>query len=184
MMNASPVDENPLRNFGPYSLITGILLITLGTLGVFMPGLASLGTEMFLSWLLILGGIFWAIHTFHYDSRSVMAWLKPALLLSVGGLMLVYPVTGVATLGLLLAVYLLMDAFSSFALAQSIHPAKGWGWMVFNGIISALLAALFLIGWPATSIWLVGLYVSISLIFDGWALIAVGWMLRKGSTGG
>ena len=109
-----------------------------------------------------------------------MAWLKPVLLLVVGGLMLVYPVTGVATLGLLLAIYLLMDAFGSFALAQSIHPAKGWGWMAFNGVISALLAALFLIGWPATSIWLVGLYVSISLIFDGWSLVTIGWVLRKG----
>ncbi|HHS84220.1 MAG TPA: hypothetical protein ENK38_04730 [Gammaproteobacteria bacterium] len=180
-MNTSPVDENPLRSFGPYSLIIGVLLIALGTLGVFVPGLASLGTALFFSWLLIFGGVLWAIHTFRYDSKSVMAWLKPVLLLVVGGLMLVYPVTGVATLGLLLAIYLLMDAFSSFALAQSIHPAKGWGWMAFNGVISALLAAMFLIGWPATSIWLVGLYVSISLIFDGWSLVTIGWVMRKGS---
>ncbi len=176
-------DENPLRNFGPYSLIIGILLIGLGTLGVFVPGLASLGTVLFFSWLLIFGGILWAIHTYRYDAKSVMNWLKPVLLLSVGGLMLFYPVTGVATLGLLLAIYLLMDAVSSFALAQSVHPEKGWGWMAFNGVISALLAALFLIGWPATSIWLVGLYVSISLIFDGWALASIGWVLRKGVKG-
>ena len=50
--------------------------------------------------------------------------------------------------------------------------------MVFNGVISALLAILFLIGWPATSLWLVGLYVGISLVFDGWALITIGWMSR------
>jgi uncharacterized membrane protein HdeD (DUF308 family) len=60
------------------------------------------------------------------------------------------------------------------------HPAKGWGLMTFNGVVSALLASLFLIGWPATSLWLVGLYVSISLLLDGWALVAIGWMLRKG----
>ncbi len=182
-MNTHLVNDNPLRNFGPYSLVTGVLLILLGTLGVLSPGIASLGTVVFFSWLLIFGGILWAIHTYRYDSRSVMNWLKPVLLLSVGGLMLVYPVTGVATLGLLLAIYLLMDAVSSFVLAQSIHPAPGWGWMAFNGVISALLAALFLIGWPATSVWLVGLYVSISLIFDGWALVSIGWVLRKGMQG-
>jgi len=182
-MNTLSFDESPLRNFGPYSLIIGILLIGLGTLGVFLPGLMSLGTVLFFSWLLIFGGVLWAIHTYRYDSKSVMNWIKPVLLLSVGGLMLFYPVTGVATLGLLLAIYLLMDSVSSFALAQSIHPAKGWGWMAFNGVISALLAALFLIGWPATSVWLVGLYVSISLIFDGWALVTIGWVLRKGTKG-
>jgi len=26
----------------------------------------------------------------------------------------------------------------------------------------------------------VGLYVGISLLFDGWALVAIGWTLRKG----
>lgn len=108
-----------------------------------------------------------------------MDWIKPALLLIIGGLMLFYPVSGVAVLGLLLSIYLLLDAMHSLALAQSIYPAKGWGWMAFNGLISVLMASLFLIGWPATSLWLVGLYVGISLLFDGWALIAIGWMLRK-----
>jgi uncharacterized membrane protein HdeD (DUF308 family) len=42
-----------------------------------------------------------------------------------------------------------------------------------------LLAALFMIGWPETSYWLVGLYVAISLVFDGWALLFIGWTLRK-----
>lgn len=36
-----------------------------------------------------------------------------------------------------------------------------------------------MIGWPSTSLWLVGLYIGISLFFDGWALVAIGWALRK-----
>jgi len=51
--------------------------------------------------------------------------------------------------------------------------------MVFNGVVSLLLAILFLAGWPATSIWLVGLYISISLFFDGWALLTISWMQHK-----
>jgi uncharacterized membrane protein HdeD (DUF308 family) len=88
----------------------------------------------------------------------------------------------VQVVGLLLAVYLLLDALGSFTLAQSVHPAKGWGWMVFNGAISIVLAALFLIGWPVTSLWLVGVYVGINLLFDGMALVAIGWNLRKINT--
>ncbi len=174
-----PIDEHLTSKFGSYTLVTGFLLIILGTAGLFLPGIISLGTAIFVAWLLIVGAIIWATHTYKYHAKSVMGWIKPALLLITGGLMLFYPLSGVAAVGLLLAIYLLMDAFGSFALAQSIHPAKGWGWMTFNGIISALLAMLFLIGWPETSLWLVGLYVSISLLFDGIALIAVGAAIRK-----
>jgi len=110
-----------------------------------------------------------------------MDWIKPALLFIIGSLMLFYPQSGVAAVGLLLAVYLFLDAFGSFVLAQLIHPFSGWGWMVFNGIVSLLLALLFLIGWPDSSMWLVGLYISISLLFDGGALVAVGMAIRKAS---
>ena len=179
-MSTLLINEKTLDKFGPYTFITGILLIVLGTVGVFLPGVMSLGTEIFIAWLLLIGAIFWAIHTYKYSPKSVMDWLKPALLFVIGGLMVFYPVSGVAGVGLLLAIYLLLDAFGSFAFAQSIHPAKGWGWMTINGATSAVLAALFLIGWPATSLWLVGLYVAISLLFDGWALLFIGWALRKG----
>ncbi len=181
-MNALQIDKEVLDKFGPYSLVTGILLIMLGAAGIYLPGVMSLGTALFAAWLLLIGGLFWAIHTFRYDAKKIMSWIKPGLLFVVGLLLLFFPMTGVAAVGLLLAIYLFLDAFGSFALARSIHPISGWGWMVFNGVVSFLLGTLFLIGWPVTSLWLVGLYVGISLLLDGLALVAIGWMLRKGKS--
>ena len=179
-MNVLPTDKKILEQFGPHTLWIGILLIVLGTAGILLPGVMSLSTVILVGWLLLVGGSLWAIHTYKYSPKNIMGWLKPALLFIIGGLMLFYPVLGVEAVGLLMAVYLLLDAMHSFALARSIYPAKGWGWMTFNGVVSVLLASLFLIGWPITSLWLVGLYVGISLLFDGWALVTIGWMLRKG----
>jgi uncharacterized membrane protein HdeD (DUF308 family) len=174
------LDEKVLDKFGPYTLVTGILLIVLGMAGIILPGVMSLGTAILVAWLLLTGGALWAVHTYKHNPTHVMDWLKPFLLFITGGLMLVYPASGVAAVGLLLAIYLLLDAYGSFALAQTVHPAKGWGWMMFNGVLSFLMALLFLIGWPSTSLWLVGLYVGISLLFDGLALVVIGWTLRKG----
>jgi len=42
---------------------------------------------------------------------------------------------------------------------------------------------LLLIGWPATSMW-VGLYVGISLVFDGRALLMIGWSMKKENKNG
>jgi uncharacterized membrane protein HdeD (DUF308 family) len=180
-MNNLLIDDKITDKFGPYTLITGVLLVVLGTAGVVLPSVMSLGTAIFVAWLLLTGGALWAIHTFKHSPKHVMDWLKPALLFIIGGLMLLYPASGVAAVGLLLAIYLLLDAYGSFVLAQSIHPAKGWGWMTFNGVLSFLMALLFLIGWPSTSLWLVGIYVGISLLLDGWALVAIGLALRKNS---
>jgi len=178
-MNPLPVNKEVFEKFGSYSFFIGVLLIVLGTVGILLPSLLSLATSILVGWLLLAGGIFWAMHTYNYSRKNVMDWLKPILLFITGGVMLFYPVGGIAGVGLLLAIYLLMDAFGSFAMAQFIHPAKGWGMMAFNGVMSGILAGLFLIGWPATSLWLVGLYVGISLVFDGWALLFIGWTLRK-----
>ncbi len=178
------LNDESIRKIGPYTLVTGILLALLGTVGIILPGLMSLFTTSFIAALFLIGATFWGYHTWKSNPRGVVDWLKPALLLLSGGLMLFYPLAGVAAVGLMLAIYLLLDSFGSFALAQALHPAKGWGWMAFNGVVSLLLAMLFLIGWPETSMLLVGIYVGISLIFDGWALIFLGWAFRKGKLNG
>jgi membrane protein HdeD len=178
-MNILPVDKTIIDKFGPYTLSTGILLIVLGMAGILLPNVMSLSAAILVGWLLLIGGSLWAVHTYQSGSKNIMDWIKPVLLFGTGSLMLFYPLSGVATMGLLLAVYLLLDAMHSFALARAIYPAGGWGWIAFNGIVSALLAAMFLIGWPTTSLWLVGLFVGISLLFDGWALVTIGWALRR-----
>jgi uncharacterized membrane protein HdeD (DUF308 family) len=181
-MSSFAANEKALDKFGPFTLIIGILLIVLGVVGVVLPGVMSLGTVVFVAWLLLTGGILWVVHTYKHSPTYLMHWLKPILLLVTGGLMLFYPLSGVAAVGLLLAIYLLLDAYGSFALAQMIRPARGWGWMSVNGVLSLLMALLFLIGWPSTSLWLVGLYVGISLVFNGLALAVIGWTLRKGAS--
>jgi len=168
-----------IPHFGRDSILLGILLAVLGVTGIFLPQLMSLETSIFIGSLFLVGGLFWIIHSCKYSRKDWGDWLKPVVLLIAGGLMLFYPLSGIAAIGLLLAIYLLLDAFSSFAMARTLHPQKGWGWMATNGVISLVLALLFLIGWPATSLLLVGLYVGISLLFDGLALIFIG-IMQKG----
>ena len=177
--NIDSLDTLKLPDFGKYSLVAGILLILLGTVGVFLPQFMSLEASILIASLLVVGGVFWLIHSFKARTKEWTEWFKPVLLLITGGLMIFYPMTGVATIGLLLATYLLLDAYASFMMAFSLKGKKGVFWMVFNGLISLLLAVLFIIGWPASSLFLVGLYISISLIFDGWALVTIYWLQRS-----
>ncbi len=176
-------DSRKTPSFGTYTLITGILLIILGMAGIILPNLLALGTALFLGWLLFSAGLIWAFHTFRYNPKSFSDWLKPFFLLLCGSFILFYPLSGIEMVGLLLAVYLMVDAFGSFALARTIYPVKGWGWMTFNGTTSLILALLFLIGGAATSMLLIGIFIGISLFFDGFVLTAIGWKTKKKEKG-
>lgn len=161
------------QKFKHYTLIIGILLLLLGTVGFFLPGIVSLATDVTLASLLIVGGVFWGFHGISENPKNIFNWLKPILLIGTGVFMLLFPATSIDALALWLAAYLLLDMAGSFILALRSRPADGWVWMLFNGLVSLLLAGMILLSWPGTSAWIIGVYVSVSLMFDGIALLAI-----------
>ncbi len=175
----SGFDGEILKRFSKHSLIIGVLLFALGLVGLFLPQVMSLVASTFLGWLLLAGGMLSLYYAFLARWRSVWAWLKAILLTLTGAVILLNPLAGILTVALLLAVYLFMDAFGGFALAQSIYPHAGWSWMALNGVISLLLGGILVFAWPADTVVLVGLYLGISLLFDGIALVMLGLAARK-----
>ena len=99
-------------------------------------------------------------------------------LLLAGGLVAYEPFAGIASVALLVAVYLAMDAVASFSIVRQDRKGPGRRWMVANGIADVLLLIAVLWGWPQSSLWTVGLFAAISLVLDGWALVMIGWSLR------
>jgi len=79
---------------------------------------------------------------------------------------------------------LLMGAFFLVAgLFELITPfvvsLPDWGWHALNGLITLLLGILVLAQWPVSGLWVIGLFVGISLIFNGAAWIALALDLRS-----
>ncbi len=176
-MDSNWIDKQSQR-FGNHTLTVGILLIVLGFIGILVPVALSVITAALIGWLLILGSAFWGWHAYKHGASSI-DWIKSILLLFTGILILVRPLTGIASIAILLSLYLFMDAFASFSMADRTRIRSVHGWMIFNGIIDIILGVLFLVGWPASSLWMVGMFVGISLLFDGWALATIGWGMRK-----
>ncbi len=179
LMSQEEAFKKQLESFGPNTMIVGALLVVLGLIGIILPAVLSIFTLSFIASILIVGGVLWAYHTYKENPGSFADWLKPVLLILTGALLLFFPIQGVASLAIFITFYLLIDSYSSFSLAHSRYPDSGWGWMTFNGVVDIALAGLFLYGWPQTSLLLVGLFVGISLLFDGWALVVIGWVMKK-----
>ncbi len=165
------IDKELLDTFKKYAKIGGFLFIILGAIGIFFPTFMTLGTLVFVSYLMLFAGVSSATLTWMSNRGDWAGWLKSLLLIAVALYMIFYPMGGVATLGLLFSFYFFMDAFGSFGLGFSAQDKKHkWVW-IFNAVTSFVLAVIFLINWPFTSLWLIGFFVGISLFFDGIALI-------------
>ncbi len=178
-MTEKSTPQDFIKAFERSILVVATVLALLGFIGIFMPHVVSFTIEIFLGLIMIIGGVFFAYYSYQYHTRSFIGWLKPVILIMVGVLFLMKPGAGIAAFTLLVTFYLLVDAYAGFALSYLRHPAPGWGWFLLNGLLSLTLAVLLMVGWPSTSPVFLGLYISISLLFDGISLFMLGLKLKK-----
>ena len=146
----------------------GVLLVIGGVLAVMMPEVAALATTLVFGWLLILCGVFelgYAIQTRHRG----FGWKLTSgiLTLLLGLAIVVFPLTGTISLGLLVGAFLLVGGVARTAFAFQLKPLSGWGWVVFDGLLSIALAILILIGWPGSSLIVIGVLTGLWLISAG-----------------
>lgn len=172
-------EEGMKKQFKIHSIIAGILLLIAGILSIFLPTVTSLTISFLLGWLLVISGIISGYHVIKSYNTKWISWLKPFMLFVVGMLMLFYPLQGIAAVSLLLILYFLIDAFAGIVFGIEWSPLKGWGLMIFNGVLSLVLAIIFIVGWPFSSIWYVGLLVGVSLLFDGATILMLGINIHK-----
>lgn len=168
-----------LQKFAKNSKIMGIIFILLGLVGIIFPTFMSVTSAIFFGWILLFSGFMAGYFTYNTNRSDWLGWLKAFVLVFFGALIIINPMPGVAALGILFAIYFAMDAFASFALAGSMKGQSGFWIVILNGIISAILSFLFILDWPFGSLIYVGLFVGISLFFDGIMLLTMSNVFKK-----
>ncbi len=176
---ALELDNELINKIKKYAKVSGAILSLLGLVGIIFPTFFSIATEVLVSYLMLLAGVGSAVVTWMGNRKDWAAWLKSFVLIGVALWMLLNPLHGVATLGLIFSFYFFTDAFAGFGVALSLRPDKVWWVWLFNAITSLILGVVFIVGWPFSSLYLVGLFVGVSLLFDGIALFMGGAMVDK-----
>jgi uncharacterized membrane protein HdeD (DUF308 family) len=157
-----------------WRIALGVLLVICGILALLMPAVAAIATALYFAWLLVFGGVFEIAYAVHTRREGGFGWKLASgiLTLLLGLAILVFPVAGAASLGLLVGAFLLVGGLSRVTYAFSARPLPGWGWVLFDGLLSILLAILIAIGWPANSLAIIGLLTGFSLIATGiWRIV-------------
>ena len=64
-------------------------------------------------------------------------------------------------------------------IAPLVVHLQGWGWWVLDGIVTAVFGVLILAQWPVTGLWVIGLFIGIDLILNGFTLTMFALGLHK-----
>ncbi len=157
-----------------WQIAWGVLLIIAGILAVLMPGIAALATALIFGWLLLLAGGFEIAYAMQTRGAKGFGWKLASgiltLLLGLG--ILVMPLAGVASLALLVGGFLFASGITRAVLAFRLKPRPGWGWVLFDGVLSIILAWLIALGWPQSSLAIIGLLTGLSLLSTGiWRIV-------------
>lgn len=165
-------------------LALGISMIILGTLGIVFAFYLTLASVILFGILAVVSGILQFAHGIvgKEDNWSGKALhLMVALIYIVfGGFVVWDPVSGSYSLTLVLAAFLVFIGISRVVYAWKCWN-KGWKWklMLLAGAVDLLLAGLIMYGWPETVFWVIGLFVALEMLTNGWLLVAIALAKRK-----
>lgn len=164
-------------------LLLGISLIIIGTLCIASPlalTVATATTVLIIGFLLLAGGIlqivsaFWAGHW----SGMLLHILIGILYCVVGYMIIDKPDLGMLVLTKFIAIFLIVSgAFRIVAaLASRFHD---WGWVLLNGAITLIMGLIINRQLPEAALWVIGLFVGIEMIFNGWGWVMLALGLRQ-----
>jgi uncharacterized membrane protein HdeD (DUF308 family) len=167
------------RNWG-WFVGLGVLFVVAGllALGNLMAG--TLVSILFIGAVMTVAGIAHIIHAFQVRAwGSFLIWLLTGILYAVAGLLIAYnPVLGASVLTLIIGAMLIASGVARIIVAFGMRDHAGWGWMLAAGVITLLLGLMIAAHWPTDSLWVLGMFLGIDLLFTGVALVSWGLRLK------
>ena len=170
---------NALRGNWFWFVLLGIALIVLGSIALGSVVIASLATAMTIGMLILLGGIAETVGEFWCRGWSgfFLHLLSGVLSIVIGVLFLRAPIGALLALTLLVACFLMVGGIFKIVAALS-YRFGAWGWALASGVIDVILGVMIWQEWPASALWVIGLFLGINLVFRGVNWIALGLALR------
>jgi uncharacterized membrane protein HdeD (DUF308 family) len=176
-----PAIRGEVRQSATWSIVFSVLMIISGALALAIPPLAGLTVTVLFGWLLIVTG---ALHLgFGWRGQGAAAVVgEIAIAVVYGALgfyMLARPLAGLASLTVAIAGYLAAKGVLEGMIAFKFRPLPGTGWLLFDGVLTVVIAALIASAWPASSAWALGVLVGIAMISSGFARLMLSIAVRR-----
>lgn len=171
----------PLRKNWGWLMGAGIVLVLLGIFGLVAANLFTVVSVLsFGAMMLIAGGVLIADAFRREGWKSRVAVLAiGALYVATGALVFYNPLQAVVALTILCAAMLVATGALRIVMAFQMRELVVWGWVLASGILSLLLGIFIMVQLPQAATWVLGTFLAIELIFQGWTYIFVARAIRS-----
>ena len=165
----------PLGSFASkavnWSIALSVLLILAGFFAILIPSVSGIAITLFVGWAIVIAGITHVVMAFKTHTTGSIFWelLLGALYLFAGAYLVFHPLSGLLSLTLLLAAYLLFSGIIEIIHAFQVRPRHGTAWLWINAAITLILAIMIWKTWPVSSTWAIGTLVGPAMIFSGFS---------------
>ena len=96
----------------------------------------------------------------------------------IGVLIISHPGATAIALTLLIAVLLILSGIFRIIAGLSVSY-QNRSWLILHGLTNLLLALVIIADWPVAASSLIGTFIGIDMMFNGWSLIMLGLVVRR-----
>lgn len=152
----------------------GLAMVLLGLAAIVFPMVATLAAAVLLGWAFLLSGllIFGAAFSLHGTGPFFGALLSGLLSIAAGVSLLHSPVAGALILTLVAGIIFMLQGAFELVFALEMRPSGGWVGMLISGIASIVVALMIVAGWPAVSVFVLGILLGVNFLTTGIGYIA------------
>jgi uncharacterized membrane protein HdeD (DUF308 family) len=160
-------------------LLLGIALVVLGSICIIEPLVPSIASVVALGFLLMAAGIAEIVSAFWIGKWSGMLFhMLIGVLYAVVGYMIVdAPVVNMVLITKFIAIFLIVSGAFRIVSALVVR-FQDWGWAALNGGVTLLLGIIINRQLPEAALWVIGLFIGIEILLNGWAWVMLALGLR------
>lgn len=169
------VADEVRANWG-WLMAMGLALTVLGVVGLYMAGALTVASLWWFGVLTIAGGVATLVDAFRAEGWKAKLWemLIAVIYVAAGIVMLLNPGASAVWFTLFIAAFLfasgILRIITGFQIREQV---KGWGWTVFGGVASTVLAIMIWAQWPVSGLWVIGMFIAIEMIMQGTSMISI-----------
>lgn len=181
-MTAHLLPPDEIKKATNWVIGLSVLLVLLGTLAIFSPMFASAFFTVMIGWIALISGITMIIQSFRSQPvRGFWLTLIIGIFYSLTGIFIIFNILkAAALLTLSFGILFIAEGIITIIMAFVNRVGHTMSWLVvLNGITTLILGILVINGWPSSTLWFIGLYVGISILFSGVSLLAAALAARK-----
>jgi uncharacterized membrane protein HdeD (DUF308 family) len=158
-----------------------VVTIVLGFLAVLMPFTTGIGVSILVSWIIVLSGFAYLAYAFAAARAGAFLWriLIGIVYVIGGGYLAFHPGLALESLTFVVAVVFFLEGALEIVVYFQFRPVSGSGWILFDAIMTLLLAYVIGRPWPSSPTWAIGTLLGINLIVSGFTRLMYSVAARK-----